>query len=1079
MLWNLNSLAKDNFERIRLIEAHNALFKYALISICETSLNDSVELPETLINDYTFVSANNPANVRHGGVGLFFKNSLPVIVRTDLSFDQSIVIEIKFGRKKIFFIVLYRNPAFSHNSLEFQVFLLNFKKLHSKIQCENPFATFYTGDFNAHSQLWWHDGDTNPEGIEIENLFTSLGLSQIISEPTNFEPNKNPSCIDLIATDQPNLILDCGTRASLDTYCHHQILYCRVNFKIPPPPFERKIWHYNRANAAAIKGSMTNFPWLQHFNINTDPNWQVKTFTEIFLNIMSNLIPNEIKKFVPRDPPCITKSLKTMLNRKNRLFKNYKKHRYKEEDKVRLEVFRIECQKAVESAKLTYLKNMSNKVNNPDTSQKSYCKIINRVMNKCRAPKIPPLLINNRFILDCREKAKLFNDYFSEQCKPIINSSILPVFNFLTEKRIDHLNIGNEEIITLIRNINPNTATGSDGISGQMLLLCDDSVTLPLKIIFRNILVTSIYPDTWKLANVTPIFKKGDKQSIKNYRPISLLPICGKIFEKIIFNNLYSYLNVNNHITKNQSGFRPDDSTTNQLLYLVNEIHQAFENPKSLEVRAVFLDISKAFDKVWHKGLLFKLKQNGVSGSLLMFSQDYLNNRKQRVVLNGSYSSYSTIESGVPQGSVLGPMLFLIYINDLEKNIKSNIKFFADDTMLFSIVNDPAISANNLNHDLDIIQRWAYQWKMEFNPDPTKQANEVLFSCKKSSPNHPQLIFNGIAVSKVNDQKHLGLILDSRLSFEKHINGKKIVGILKHLSKFLPLRTLDQMYKALVRSHFDYCDIIYHSPSHQNQAPLRMTLNSLMEKVENIQYQSALAITGAWHGSNRAKLYTELGWESLSDRRMGRRILQIHKIFNDRTPSYLKDNLPPNCRALFNGNTRNTFRQIICKSNRYMNSFFPDAVASWNIFIKHFGEVPSFEILKKHINAFFRPQTKNIFGIHDPSGLRYLFQLRISLSPLISHKFRHNFADTPSEICSCNQGIEDTNHFLFSCPDYATPRATLTASVMNILQKNNLNYLGNKSQLYLYGHPSIIFTDNKKIILSTIKYIKATLHFST
>ena len=142
--------------------------------------------------------------------------------------------------------------------------------------------------------------------------------------------------------------------------------------------------------------------------------------------------------------------------------------------------------------------------------------------------------------------------------------------------------------------------------------------------------------------------------------------------------------------------------------------------------------------------------------------------------------------------------------------------------MLYSIVKDPAISANNLNHDLDIIQ-WAYQWKMEFNPNPTKQATEVLFSCKKSSPNHPRLIFNGIAVAKVNDQKHLGLILDSRLSFEKHINekimkSKKNVGILKHLSKFLPLKTLDQMYQALVRSHLD-CDIIYHIPSHQNQAP--------------------------------------------------------------------------------------------------------------------------------------------------------------------------------------------------------------------------------------------------------------------
>ena len=280
----------------------------------------------------------------------------------------------------------------------------------------------------------------------------------------------------------------------------------------------------------------------------------------------------------------------------------------------------------------------------------------------------------------------------------------MPIPIFLTEKGIGQLNIENDEILTLIRNINPNKPTGPDGISGQMLLICDDSVTLPLKIIFRNILVTSIYPDIWKLANVIPIFKKGDKQSINNYRPVSLLPICGKIFEKIIFNNLYSYLNVNNLITKNQSGFRPGDSSTNQLLYLVNEIHQAFENPKSLEVRAVFLDFSKAFDKVWHDGLIFKLKQNGVSDSLVMFFQNYLNNRKQRVILNGSYSSYSTVESGLPQGSVLGPLLFLVYINDLERNIKSNIKFFADDTMFFSIVKDPGISANNLNHDLDILQ---------------------------------------------------------------------------------------------------------------------------------------------------------------------------------------------------------------------------------------------------------------------------------------------------------------------------------------------------------------------------------------
>ena len=1080
MNWNLNSLTKDNFHRVDLIEAHNSIFNYDLISVCETNLNDSVDLPDNLLNDYTFEPANHPSNVKHGGVGLFYKNSLPVNVRRDLSFDESIVVELKFGRKKIFFTVLYRSPSFNHTSTEFQTFLQNFKNLNSKIKSENPFAMFFVGDFNGKSHLWWPDGDENPEGREIEDMFTSLGLSQLISEPTNFEPGKNPSCIDLIVTDQPNIVLDSGTRSSIDPFCHHQIIYCKVNFRIPPPlPFERKVWHFNRANMNAIKRSMTNFPWLQHLSLNNDPNWQVKTFTDIVLNIISNFVPNEIKRFVPRDPPWITKPLKNMLNRKNRLYKSYKRHGYKEEDKIRLDSFRSECHQAVENAKLSYLTNLGNKVNDPNTSQKSYWKIINRVMNKSRAPKVPPLILNNEFIVNCGEKAKIFNNFFSDQCRLITNDSILPTFNFLTDKRIDQISIRRDEIVSLVRNLNPNKASGSDGLSGQMLLLCDDSVGKPLKIIFENILLTSLYPDMWKVANVTPVFKKGDKQVHKNYRPISLLPICGKIFEKIIFNNLYRYLNGNNLITKNQSGFRPGDSTTNQLLILVDEIHQAFEHRNSLEVRAVFLDISKAFDKVWHDGLIFKLKQNGISGRLLRLFENYLQNRKQRVALNGSFSDYSKIESGVPQGSVLGPLLFLVYINDLELNIKSNIKFFADDTMLFSIVQDPVVSANDLNHDLEIIYQWAHQWKMEFNPDANKQATEVLFSCKKVSPNHPQLLFNGSVVKKVDEQKHLGLILDSSLSFRKHfdekiIKAKRIIGIIKYLSKFLPLKTLDQMYKALVRSHLDYCDIIYHIPPAINPPPQLPTFNCLMEKLERVQYQAALAVTGAWQGSNCSKLNEELGWESLSDRRMIRRILQIHKIMNNKTPSYLRNKLPPNHRHFLH----NVFRAIKCKTDRYKNSFFPHAIDSWNIIITHFENFPSFEKLKKHVLSLLRPKNRGIFGVHDPVGLRYLFQLRVKLSPLRCHKRHHNFEDTPSDICFCNQGVEDTHHFFLLCPFYVTHRVRLMNSVNEILLNNNLPRFENQIQLLLYGNDSLNYADNKNIIIATLKYIKDTHRFS-
>ena len=573
--------------------------------------------------------------------------------------------------------------------------------------------------------------------------------------------------------------------------------------------------------------------------------------------------------------------------------------------------------------------------------------------------------------------------------------------------------------------------------------------------------------------------KKNDKQLIKNYRPISLLPICGKIFEKIIFSNFYTYLNTNKLITKNQSGFRPGDSTTNQLLYLVNEIHEAFEDPKCLEVRAVFLDISKAFDKVWHDGLIFKLKQNGVCGSLLKLFESYLNDRHQRVVINSSYSNYLPIESGVPQGSVLGPLLFLIYINDLEKDIKSNIKFFADDTMLYSIINDPFTSAADLNHDLDLICKWAYKWKMEFNPDPNKQATEVKFSCKKKKPNHPQLSFNGNPVVEVKDQKHLGLTLASNLSFHKHAQeklskAKKNIGIIKHLSKYLPLKTLDQMYKALVRSHLDYCDILYHEPSKVNQPPLGETLTAPMEEIERIQYKAALAITGAWQGSSRVKLYEELGWESLSDRRRTRRILQLYKIENNRTPSYLKEKLPSHKTQ--SGIALNSFQDLRCRTDRFMKSFFPDAISSWNVIISHFNNYPSIHTLKSQLLTLFRPKKRNTFNIHDPTGIRYLFQLRLGLSPLRSHKSHHNF--DVSDLCLCNTGVEDTVHFLFKCPFYSTKRATLAIKVVEVLIRNNLNHLSNDPRVYLYGNDIMNDDDNKVILLSTMNFIKETHRFS-
>ena len=217
-------------------------------------------------------------------------------------------------------------------------------------------------------------------------------------------------------------------------------------------------------------------------------------------------------------------------------------------------------------------------------------------------------------------------------------------------------------------------------------------------------------------------------------------------------------------ISPNQSGFKSGDSCINQLLSITHEIYKSFDD--GLEVRGVFLDISKAFDKVWHEGLIFKLKQNGISGDLLQILSDFLSNRKQRVVLNGQNSSWTNVHAGVPQGSILGPLLFLIYINDLADDLSSNVKLFADDTSLFSVVHDVNASARKINDDLKKIYKWAFQWKISFNPDPSKKTQEVIFIRKIKKLPHPSFVLNNNNVLPTSSQNHLGVTLDVKLTFD-------------------------------------------------------------------------------------------------------------------------------------------------------------------------------------------------------------------------------------------------------------------------------------------------------------------------
>ena len=411
----------------------------------------------------------------------------------------------------------------------------------------------------------------------------------------------------------------------------------------------------------------------------------------------------------------------------------------------------------IEDAKQNYLRRTGQTLAHPGTSSKTYWTLINTVLNKAKIPIIPPLLENGLFITDFTEKAQLFNDYFILQCTTIDTGSEIPLETTRGSTLISDFAISEEKILNIIRSLNTNKAHGWDEISIRMIKLSDASLVTPLKIIFTNCLRCGVFPEIWKYANVVPVHKKNEKNVKGNYRPISLLPIFGKMLEKLVYDSLYSHLVSCDLLNPNQSGFRPGDSTVNQLISITHTIFKAFDCNPPLDVRSVYLDISKAFDRVWHDGLIYKLKRCGVSGQLLSLIKSFLKNRKQRTVLNGQCSNWGDIFAGVPQGSILGPLFFLVYINDLTADLKCNVKLFADDTSLFTVVQEPKAAAEDMNHDLELISQWAHDWRMSFNPDLQKQAVELIFSKKRTEIDHPEIRFNNIPVMRVDEHKHLGI----------------------------------------------------------------------------------------------------------------------------------------------------------------------------------------------------------------------------------------------------------------------------------------------------------------------------------
>ncbi len=749
------------------------------------------------------------------------------------------------------------------------------------------------------------------------NIVECLNMSQIINGNTHHLDNSESQIDHILVTDTTNIIKT--NKCSFSGISHHDLIYTIYNSEISKINL-KKIKYRNLNNIDLINNlqiSIHNAPFEQINNI-PDCNDQLILFNKLFMDTINDIIPEKSITLKSNKPKWLDISIRNLQKERDFLRRKFIKNK----SDIALKSYKIirnKCATLIRDTKRNFIEN---KINKPNFNTKDVC----RELNKLGIFKDK----NAEYIFDMGNINDL-NKYYqqvgnlkffqSNDSDSYVTNLIYNTLDLFSLNIIDESSLNNYLISIKTK------AVGFDNISSDLLKLTNNRTLKFLMNIINNSFKTGVFPDIWKLAYIVPIPKVSNPKNFSDLRPISILPAPSKLIEKCVHDQLSIYLNNNNLLSENQSGFRKNHSTTTLLIHITSIIYNALNNNKVVSL--ILLDFSKAFDSINHNILIQNLKDIGLSPLTLNWFISYLKGRKHRVISNEKISDWIKVINGVPQGSILGPILFSIYTRQIPTIFNYIDCFmFADDTQLLKSYNieDSIKAIDEINNDLNILYQWCEKHYLKLNP---KKCLHLIIGSNKNlkllnNKGITDLKINDIIIPRCNEARNLGLIFDEHFSWEPHINFliKSCFSSIKPLYRYkkqFNIKVKKILINNLIISKFDYCDIVYMHMS-----------NILQKKLQKLQNICIKFIFNLKKFDHVQKYYDELKWINLSHRREFRLGCFIFKIINNKSPSYLYSlfNDTSNVHSHY---TRKRFFIPSIKTNNGKNSFDYYGPHFWNL----------------------------------------------------------------------------------------------------------------------------------------------------